>query len=90
MLNPEMSFIKDIIMNENLEDLRYLYFSGEYVTDNEVKTAKYLNSLPQGKNRLYSSYFLHRVSSKATKSTIWICQARKQSISDTRSALSVS
>ena len=49
MLNPEMSFIKDIIMNENLEDLRYLYFSGEYVTDNEVKTAKYLNSLPQEK-----------------------------------------
>lgn len=57
MLNPEMSFIKDIIMNENLEDLRYLYFSGEYVTDNEVKTAKYLNSLPQEKIDSIASYF---------------------------------
>ena len=49
MLNPEMSFIKDIIMNENLEDLRYLYFFGEYVTENEINIAKYLNSLYQDK-----------------------------------------
>ena len=44
MLNPEMSF-----MNENLEDLRYLYFFGEYVTENEINIAKYLNSLSQDK-----------------------------------------
>lgn len=49
MLNPEISFIKDIIMNENLEDLRYLYFFGEYVTENEINIAKYLNSLSQDK-----------------------------------------
>lgn len=49
MLNPEMSFIKDIIMNENLEDLRYLYFFGEYVTENEIAAARYLNSLSQDK-----------------------------------------
>lgn len=49
MLNPEMSFIKYIIMNENLEDLRYLYFFGEYVTENEINIAKYLNSLSQDK-----------------------------------------
>ena len=49
MLNPEMSFIKDIIMNENLEDLRYLYFFGEYVPENEINIAKYLNSLSQDK-----------------------------------------
>lgn len=49
MINPEMSFIKDIIMNENLEDLRYLYFFGEYVTENEINIAKYLNSLSQDK-----------------------------------------
>lgn len=49
MLNPEMSFIKDIIMNENLEDLIYLYFFGEYVTENEINIAKYLNSLSQDK-----------------------------------------
>lgn len=49
MLNPEMSFIKDIIMNENLDDLRYLYFFGEYVTENEINIAKYLNSLSQDK-----------------------------------------
>ncbi len=49
MLNPEMSFIKDIIINENLEDLRYLYFFGEYVTENEINIAKYLNRLSQDK-----------------------------------------
>ncbi|MBT9779156.1 leucyl aminopeptidase [Clostridium sp. MCC353] len=46
-LDPGFSFAVDIIMNENLNDLRYLYHFGEQITDNELKTAGFLNSLPQ-------------------------------------------
>lgn len=46
-LNPECSFAADIICNSDLEDLRYLYQYGEYISENEWKTAEHLNSLPQ-------------------------------------------
>ena len=46
-VSPEFSFATDIIMNSNLDDLSYLYQYGEYVSSNELKTAKHLNSLPQ-------------------------------------------
>lgn len=46
-LNPECSFAADIIMHSDLSDLRYLYQYGEYISENEWKTAKHLNSLPQ-------------------------------------------
>lgn len=46
-LDVTKSFAVDIIMNSDLSDLRYLYRFGEYITDNEIETAKYLNSLSQ-------------------------------------------
>lgn len=46
-LNPECSFATDIIMDSDLSDLRYLYKYGEYISENEWKTAKHLNSLSQ-------------------------------------------
>lgn len=48
-VDPSLDFATRIIMEENLNDLRYLYKYGEYVTDSIVKTACYLNSLPQEK-----------------------------------------
>lgn len=42
-------FIVNMIMNEDLSDLRYLYRMGEYVGVNERETAAYLNSLSQEK-----------------------------------------
>ena len=49
-INPESGcFIVNMIMNEDLSDLRYLYRMGEYVGENERGTAAYLNSLPQEK-----------------------------------------
>jgi len=47
MLDTNISFAMDIIMDSDLNDLRYLYKYGENITDNEIKTADYLNSLPQ-------------------------------------------
>ena len=49
-IDPERGcFIVNMIMNEALSDLRYLYRMGEYVGVNERETAAYLNSLPQEK-----------------------------------------
>lgn len=43
---PEESFAADIIRNSDLEDIRYLYQFGEYIGENEQKSAQYMNSLP--------------------------------------------
>jgi aminopeptidase len=47
LLDTELSFAKDIIMEADLSDLRYLYYFGEHITENELKTAQYINSLPE-------------------------------------------
>ncbi len=46
-LDPGLSFAKDIIMESDLNDLRYLYRFGEYISDTELQLASYLNSLPE-------------------------------------------
>lgn len=46
-VDPAQDFATDIIVNSDLSDLRYLYQYGEYISENERKTADYLNSLPQ-------------------------------------------
>ena len=43
--DPSLSFAHDIIMESDLSDLRYLYYYGEYISDNEIKTAQFMNSL---------------------------------------------
>lgn len=47
ILDTKLDFATNIIMNSDLKDLRYLYAYGEYVTDNEVGTAAFLNTLPE-------------------------------------------
>ncbi|MDY2813160.1 MAG: aminopeptidase [Dorea sp.] len=44
---PEESFATDIILNQNLDDEKYLYQFGEYISENELKTSRYLASLPE-------------------------------------------
>lgn len=46
-LDPELSFAKDIILESDLSDLRYLYRFGEYISDSELQIAGFLNTLPQ-------------------------------------------
>lgn len=45
LLDPSLDFATRIIMESDLSDVRYLYKYGEYVTDNEIKMAKHLNTL---------------------------------------------
>jgi leucyl aminopeptidase (aminopeptidase T) len=49
LIDTGLSFAKDIIMDADLSDLRYLYRFGDYITDNELKTAEFINSLPDEK-----------------------------------------
>lgn len=46
-VDPEMDFATRIIMDSDLLDLRYLYQYGEYVSENELRTAEYLNRLSE-------------------------------------------
>ena len=46
-IDPEYSFAADIIENADLESDRYLYRFGEYITENELGTARHLRSLPE-------------------------------------------
>ena len=47
LLDEELSFAADIIEAWELSDLRYLYQFGEYIGENEIKTAEFLNKLPE-------------------------------------------
>ena len=47
LLDPSLDFATRIIMESDLSDVRYLYKYGEYVTENEIKMAKHLNTLSE-------------------------------------------
>lgn len=44
---PEFDYYTNLINEVDLSDLRYLYWFGVHVTDNEIKTAQFINSLPE-------------------------------------------
>ena len=46
-IDPECRFFTDILMNADLSDTDYLYRYGEYITENELRMAEFLSSLPQ-------------------------------------------
>lgn len=46
-VDPSLTFAKDIIMEEDLSDLSYLYEFGEYISDTEEKLAGFLNSFSE-------------------------------------------
>lgn len=45
-IDPAHSFAADIIENADLESDRYLYRFGEYISENELGTARHLRALP--------------------------------------------
>ncbi len=46
-LDPLCDFATRIVMDSDLEDMRYLYYYGEYITDVEIELARYLNAMSQ-------------------------------------------
>ena len=57
MLVPDGNFAINLIRCADLEDVRYLFAYGEYVSENELETARFLATLPQEKiNVMADSY----------------------------------
>ncbi len=57
IINPDNDYYTKIVMESDLEDLRYLYRYGEHIGDNERKMAQFLNGLSEEKiERIASTY----------------------------------
>lgn len=46
-VDPSLNFATNLIVNSDFGDLRYLYRFGEYVSENELQMARYMNELPE-------------------------------------------
>ncbi|MCR5032098.1 MAG: aminopeptidase [Lachnospiraceae bacterium] len=46
-VHPEGNFAVNLLKNADLTDLRYLFSYGLYVTEDEIRSARYLNALPE-------------------------------------------
>lgn len=49
MLDPEHCFARSLIETADLDDLRYLYYFGEYIGDNEIGTACHLGEMEEAR-----------------------------------------
>lgn len=57
MVDPKDCHAIDIVKNSDLNDLRYLYRYGACVTENELRTARYMNRLPEEKIALMADTY---------------------------------
>lgn len=57
MVCPERDFATRIVMESELSDIRYLYYYGEYVSENEIRTARHLAALPDETIRLMADTY---------------------------------
>ncbi len=46
-IDPSLNFATNLIVNSDFKDLRYLYRFGEYISDNEIQMAQYMNGLSE-------------------------------------------
>ncbi len=74
LVDADRDFARRIIMEGDLEDLRYLYYFGEYITENELETAKHLNAMPEDKIRLMADTYTegYRIGFEVTNKDISI------------------
>lgn len=74
LLDADRDFARRIIMESDLSDLRYLYWFGEYVTDDGLKTAAHLNGTPSEKIKLMADTYTegYRIGFEVTNKDISI------------------
>ncbi len=56
-IDPARDMLTRIVCDEDLDDDRYLYLSGEYVTEEEKKIARFMSSLPEETVKLMADTF---------------------------------
>lgn len=49
MVDPELDFFTNLVMNADLSDMRYLYQYGEYISDSEITMAEFLLKMDKEK-----------------------------------------
>ncbi|MDE7232638.1 MAG: leucyl aminopeptidase, partial [Lachnospiraceae bacterium] len=57
LLDADRDFARRIIMESDLSDLRYLYYFGEYITEDEMKMAAHLDQMPAEKIKLMADTY---------------------------------
>lgn len=74
LLDADRDFARRIIMESELSDLRYLYWFGEYVTENELETAAHLNEMSPEKVKLMADTYTegYRIGFEVTNKDISI------------------
>lgn len=74
LMDADRDHARRIIMESDLSDLRYLYYFGEYVTENELKTAAHLNEMPSDKIKLMADTYTegYRIGFEVTNKDISI------------------
>ena len=55
--DPKENLTAKLLDHTDLTDIRYLYYYGEYVTENERKLAEYMNGLPEEKIALMADTY---------------------------------
>ena len=56
-IDPQLDFFTRIVREADLDDLTYLYRYGEYISENELKSAQYLASLSDGQIQAMADTF---------------------------------
>lgn len=56
-VDPAEDFAYRILMQENLKDTKYLYKYGEYITENQIKTAEYMAKASEEQIRLMADTY---------------------------------
>lgn len=56
-VDPACDFATGIIMDSDLNDLRYLYRFGEYIGENQIETAKYMNRAKETQMKLMADTY---------------------------------
>lgn len=46
LVDPSLSYATDLVRNADPNDTRYLYYYGDYISDDETQMAEFLSSLP--------------------------------------------
>lgn len=74
LLDADRDFARRIIMESELSDLRYLYWFGEYVTENELETAAHLNEMSPEKVKVMADTYTegYRIGFEVTNKDISI------------------
>lgn len=58
-LDPRYSFIRDIVMESDLSKTDYLYYYGDYVTEDELQTSAYVATLPDETIQLMADTYIN-------------------------------